>query len=219
MAKSKRIAAIDWMRGFVMILMVLDHVSMAYDAQHISSDSAASYVSGTPLPDFAFFTRWVSHLCAPVFVFLAGTALAISVERKVAKGFDSRKIDTDILLRGAFIALLDPTIISLFSGRLTIQVLYAIGVAMMCMALFRRFSSTALIIMALAWIGFGELLTIQVLPPQDSVESIIAALLVSTYASPDMVIKYPLLPWLAMMILGWVFGRYILLYNDGRTKI
>ncbi len=219
MAKSKRIAAIDWMRGFVMILMVLDHVSMAYDAQHISSDSAALYVSGTPLPDFAFFTRWVSHLCAPVFVFLAGTALAISVERKVAKGFDSSKIDKDILFRGAFIALLDPTIISLFSGRMTIQVLYAIGVAMMCMALLRRFSSTSLIIMALAWIGFGELLTIQVWPPQDSVESIIAALLVSTYASPDMVIKYPLFPWLAMMILGWVFGRYILLYNDGRTKI
>ena len=92
MVKSKRIAAIDWMRGFVMILMALDHVSMAYDAQHISSDSAALYVSGTPLPDFAFLTRWISHLCAPVFVFLAGTALAISVERKVAKGFDSGKV-------------------------------------------------------------------------------------------------------------------------------
>ena len=153
MAKSKRIASIDWMRGFVMILMLLDHVSMAYNAQHDSSDSAALYVSGTPLPAFEFFTRWISHLCAPVFVFLAGTALAISIERKLARGFDSSKIDRDILLRGAFIAILDPTIISLFSGRMTIQVLYAIGVAMMCMAFFRRFSSTSLIIMALAWIG------------------------------------------------------------------
>ncbi len=41
MTKSKRIAAIDWMRGFVMMLMVIDHVSMAYNAQHNSSDSAA----------------------------------------------------------------------------------------------------------------------------------------------------------------------------------
>ena len=123
MAKSKRIAAIDWMRGFVMILMALDHVSMAYNAQHISTDSAALYVSGSALPDFAFFTRWISHLCAPVFVFLAGTALAISVERKAARGIDSWLIDKDILFRGAFIALLDPTIISLFSGRMTIQVL------------------------------------------------------------------------------------------------
>jgi len=219
MTKSKRIAAIDWMRGFVMILMVVDHVSMAYNAEHNSSDSAALYVSGSPLPDLEFFTRWISHLCAPVFVFLAGTALAISVERKVSRGIDSWQIDKDILLRGAFIAILDPTIISLFSGRVTIQVLYAIGVAMMCMALFRRFSSTVLIVCALAWIGFGELLATQVWPPQENVKSIVSALLVSTYATPDMVIKYPLLPWLAMMILGWAFGRYLLDFKDGNTKV
>lgn len=219
MTKSKRIAAIDWMRGFVMILMVVDHVSMAYNAQHNSSDSAALYITGSSLPDLEFFTRWISHLCAPVFVFLAGTALAISVERKVSRGVDSWQIDKDILLRGAFIALLDPTIISLFSGRMTIQVLYAIGVAMMCMALFRRFSSTVLVLCALAWIGLGEMLTEMVWPPQDNIESIIAALLVSTYATSTMVIKYPLLPWLAMMILGWVFGRYLLSYKDGNTKI
>ena len=219
MTKSKRIAAIDWMRGFVMILMVVDHVSMAYNAQHNSSDSAALYVSGSPLPDWEFFTRWISHLCAPVFVFLAGTALAISVERKVSRGIDCWQIDKDILLRGAFIAILDPTIISLFSGRITIQVLYAIGVAMMCMALFRRFSSTTLIMCALAWVGFGELLTATVWPPQENVESIVAALLVSSYATSTMVIKYPLLPWLAMMILGWVFGRYLLDFKDGKTNI
>jgi uncharacterized membrane protein len=219
MTKSKRIAAIDWMRGFVMILMVVDHVSMAYNAQHNSSDSAALYVPGSPLPDLAFLTRWVSHLCAPVFVFLAGTALAISVERKVTKGIDSWQIDKDILLRGAFIALLDPTIISLFSGRITVQVLYAIGVAMMCMALLRRFSSTVLIVCALAWIGLGEMLIAMVWPPQENVESIIAALLISTYATSTLVIKYPLLPWLAMMILGWVFGRYLLAYKDGYTKV
>jgi uncharacterized membrane protein len=165
MTKSKRIAAIDWMRGFVMILMVVDHVSMAYNAQHDSSDSAALYITGSPLPGLEFFTRWISHLCAPVFVFLAGTALAISVERKVSRGIDSWQIDKDILLRGAFIAVLDPTIISLFSGRITIQVLYAIGVAMMCMALFRRFSSTVLILCALAWIVLGEMLTAMVWPP------------------------------------------------------
>lgn len=219
MIKSKRIAAIDWMRGFVMILMVVDHVSMAYNAQHNSSDSAALYVAGTPLPDLEFFTRWISHLCAPVFVFLAGTALAISVERKVSRGVDSWQIDKDILLRGAFIALLDPTIISLFSGRITIQVLYAIGAAMMCMALFRRFSSTVLIMCALAWIVLGEMLIAMVWPPGEGADSIIAALLISTYATSAMVIKYPLLPWLAMMILGWVFGRYLLSYKDGNTRI
>ena len=83
--KSKRIAAIDWMRGFVMILMVIDHVSMAFNGNHFSADTAALFDG--MLPDaFAFITRWMTHLCAPTFVFLAGTALAISVERKIARG-------------------------------------------------------------------------------------------------------------------------------------
>jgi len=219
MKKTKRIAAIDWMRGFVMLIMVLDHASMAYNVGHNSSDSASLHIKGAALPEFAFFTRCISHLCAPVFVFLAGTALAISVERKLAKGFASNKIDKDILFRGLFIALLDPTVISLFSGRLTIQVLYAIGVSMMCMVFLRRFSSTSLLILAFAWIGLGELLTAQVWPPQNNVESIISALFISTYSAPDLVIKYPLLPWLAIMLLGWVFGRYLLAFSEGKTRI
>ncbi|TYK65260.1 DUF1624 domain-containing protein [Colwellia echini] len=217
--KSTRIAAIDWMRGFVMIIMVLDHVSMAYNKGHIAADSAANYVAGTPLPVWEFITRWISHICAPVFVFLAGTALAISVERKLSKGFDSKGIDKGILLRGAFIALLDPTITSFFSGRLTFQVLYAIGVAMMCMAFFRRLSSAQLLIIAMAWILGGELVTAQFWFTNGQEQSIIVALLIGKYYTHDLSISYPVIPWLAVMILGWVFGRYILDYGQGKIKI
>jgi len=217
--KSKRIAAIDWMRGFVMIVMVLDHVSMAYNKGHISADSAASYVIGSPLPALEFFTRWISHICAPVFVFLAGTALAISVERKLSRGFDSKAIDKDILIRGAFIALLDPTITSFFSGKLIFQVLYAIGIAMMCMAFFRRLSSTQLIIIALAWILGGELVTAQFWFAGGQEQSIIVALLIGKYSSADLSISYAVVPWLSVMILGWVFGRYILNYGDGKVTV
>jgi uncharacterized membrane protein len=219
MVKSTRISAIDWMRGFVMIIMVLDHVSMAYNAEHLSTDSAASYTVGSALPAFEFFTRWISHLCAPVFVFLAGTALAISVERKLAKGFDSKAIDKDILIRGAFIALLDPTITSFFSGKLIFQVLYAIGVAMMCMAFFRRLSSPQLIIIALAWIIGGELATAQFWFAQGQEQSIIVGLLVGKYSSANLSISYAVVPWLSIMILGWVFGRYILDYGDGKVAV
>lgn len=214
MASSKRIAAIDWMRGFVMIIMVLDHVSMVYNAHHLGSDSVAKYVTGSPLPSFAFFSRWITHICAPTFVFLAGTALAISVERKVARGINSLQIDKDILIRGAFIVALDPTLISLFSGKLLFQVLYAIGAAMMCMALLRRFSTPILLILSLGWISFGEMLTTQNWPAN---QSIISALLFSTYTSATVSIMYPLLPWLAIMVLGWVFGRYLLAYQEGNT--
>jgi hypothetical protein len=106
--KSHRIAAIDWMRGLVMVLMVLDHSSMAFDRHHLDEDSAFYTGASTmALPAAEFLTRWMTHICAPTFVFLAGTALALSVERRVAKGTDPWQIDRDILMRGALIALLD----------------------------------------------------------------------------------------------------------------
>jgi uncharacterized membrane protein len=216
MGQAKRIAAIDWMRGFVMIIMVLDHVSMVYNINHIGSDSAAKYIAGTFLPEFNFFSRWITHICAPTFVFLAGTALAISVERKVARGIASWQIDKDILIRGAFIVVLDPTLISLGSGKLLFQVLYAIGAAMMCMALLRRFSTSTLLCLSFGWICFGELLTTANWPVE---QSIVSALLFATYTSSTVSIMYPLLPWLAIMVIGWVFGRYLLDYREGKTRI
>jgi uncharacterized membrane protein len=98
--KSHRTAAIDWMRGFVMVLMVIDHSSMAFDRNHLSQDSALYPDAATmALPSGEFFTRWMTHLCAPTFVFLAGTALALSIDRRVANGVKAWDIDKGILIR------------------------------------------------------------------------------------------------------------------------
>ena len=217
--KSNRIAAIDWMRGLVMVLMVIDHASMAFDSSHLAEDSAMyPGASTTTLPVAEFYTRWITHLCAPTFVFLAGTALALSVERRVAKGVRGWEIDKGILIRGGIIALLDPTIISLGSGRWTFQVLLAIGLSMMCMAPIRRMPSWALLALGLGWIGLGEIPTSWVWHPPGSATPV-AALFMATYGSPGMIIKYPLFPWLSMMILGWVLGRHMTRYAAGQSKI
>jgi uncharacterized membrane protein len=217
--KSNRIAAIDWMRGLVMILMVLDHVSMAFDGGHVAKDSAMYEDAATmALPAGEFFTRWVTHLCAPTFVVLAGTAMALSVERRVARGANAWEIDQGLLKRGAFIALLDPTIISLASGRLTFQVLFAIGLAMMCLAGLRRLPTWALLLGGLGWLGLGEFVTDWVWDPPGSA-SPLAALLLATFGNETMIIKYPLLPWLAMMVLGWVLGRHMVQFAAGRSRI
>jgi len=217
--KSNRIAAIDWMRGLVMLLMVIDHASMAFDGHHVAEDSALYAGAGTmALPAAEFLTRWITHLCAPTFVFLAGTALALSVERRVAKGVNGWEIDKGILVRGAIIALLDPTLISLGSGRWTFQVLFAIGLAMMCMAPLRRLPSWALVGLGLGWLGLGELPTLWAWHPPGSA-SPLAAFTMATYGSGTMIIKYPLLPWLAMMILGWVFGRHMNRFAAGESRI
>jgi uncharacterized membrane protein len=218
-AQKKRISTIDWMRGIVMIFMVIDHASMAFDGHHVAHDSALYPDAMTQaLPAAEFLTRWLTHLCAPTFVFLAGTALALSVERRVAKGMDAWTIDRGILIRGAIIALMDPTIISLGSGRLTLQVLLAIGLAMMCMAPLRRLPTWALLSVGFGWFAFGEIITGWVwTPPGNS--SIPAALTVATYGSDAMIIKYPVIPWLAMMVLGWVFGRHIVRFAAGKSRV
>jgi uncharacterized membrane protein len=217
---SQRIASIDWMRGLVMIIMLIDHVSMAFDGSHkeIAMDSARFAEAGTiTLPAFAFFTRWIAHICAPTFVLLAGTALALSVEKRMAKGMRGWEIDKGMLIRGLIIALIDPTLISLGSGHWNIGVLTAIGLSMMSMALLRRLPTTALLALALGWMVFGELITgIFWHPPGSS--SPLAAVFVANYAGDNLLIHYPVIPWLAMMILGWAFGRHIVQYNAGTKK-
>jgi uncharacterized membrane protein len=207
------------MRGLVMIFMVIDHAAMAFNRHHIDEDSAFyPHASVMDLPSAEFFTRWITHLCAPAFVFLAGTALALSVERRVVKGVDSWEIDRGILIRGAIIALLDPTLISLGSGRWTFQVLLAIGLSMICMVPLRRLPTWALLTVSLGWIAFGEIVTGWVWTPPGS-SSVLAAFLVATYGSSTMVIKYPVVPWLAMMILGWVLGRHLIRFAAGQSKV
>jgi len=207
------------MRGLVMILMVLDHASMAFDGQHVAEDSALyEHAETMALPAGEFLTRWITHLCAPTFVFLAGTALALSVERRVAKGASAWEIDKSMIVRGAIIALLEPTIISLGPGRWTFQVLFAIGLSIICMAALRRLPSWVLLALGLLWLGLGEFPTRWVWGPPGSA-SPLAAFTVATYGSNAMIIKYPLLPWLAMMVLGWVFGRNFTRFVTGQKVV
>jgi uncharacterized membrane protein len=216
---SQRISSVDWMRGLVMILMVIDHASMAFDGSHDPKDSALYQDAATVvLPAADFFTRWITHLCAPTFVFLAGTSLALSVERRVLRGMNAWSIDKNILIRGAIIALLDPTIISFGSGRWTFQVLLAIGVSMMCMALLRRLPTWGLLAVGIGWIFLGEIPTAWVWQPPGN-SSVWAAFTVATYGSDTLSVKYPVFPWLAIMVLGWVFGRHLIRVGAGATRV
>ena len=218
-SRPRRIAAIDWMRGFVMLLMIVDHASMAFDRNHLSEDSAMYANAATmALPAGEFFTRWMTHICAPTFVFLAGTALALSIERRVAKGANAWEIDKAILTRGAIIVLLDMTVISLGVGRFQLSVLYAIGASMMAMSVLRRLPTWALMSLGLGWFVGGEWLTGLVWSPPGPAP-IWAAMTIAVSGGDAMSIKYPVLPWLAMMMLGWCFGRHMNKHAAGKTGL
>src|SRR5262249_2032129 len=105
---SPRVVALDWMRGLVMVVMTVDHASDICTAGRFVTDAAFLYKPGTPLPVVQFLVRWMTHLCAPTFVFLAGTSLALSSQKRLKAGESAASISRSILVRGLLIAALDP---------------------------------------------------------------------------------------------------------------
>lgn len=210
---AERLAAVDWMRGFVMVLMTVDHSSVFYNKGRVAEDSAGMWHAGSALPLDQFLTRWITHLCAPTFLFLAGVSIALSTARRRARGEPESVSDRDLLIRGALIAGLDLTYLSLLAGVHLMQVLYAIGTSMIAMIGVRRLPDRAILALALGWFAFGELLTGLVWkPPAPS--SLPAALTVAQSLGKETVIIYPFVPWLCMMALGFVFGRQVLLVPE-----
>ena len=211
-----RLPAIDTMRGIVMVLMAMDHASHAFNAGRYARDSIAWYRPGSEIPAAQFLTRWVTHLCAPTFLFLAGFVLVLSVARRQARGDRERTIDKDIFIRGIFILLLDPFWMSFGFGEGTIfQVLYAIGAGFCCMVLLRRLGMVILLFIGLGLFLFGEALAEPALWAGGGQRpGPIGALLVTGFGTVKGVfVLYPLLPWLAYMIFGWVAGKFMLRHD------
>ena len=210
---SGRRASLDWMRGLVMVFMAIDHASMFYNAGRTSADSALLYVPGSELPLDQFLTRWITHLCAPTFLFLAGTAMALSIARRVERGQSDAEIDRFLVTRGLILIAIEFVMTPPGLTRLVVQVMYALGAAMICMALLRRLPAIWLAIAGVVWLGGGEAISGLVWAPDES-GSVGVALLVGQHVSEHALIIYPLLPWLAMMMVGWAFGQLLMKRPD-----
>jgi len=206
---TQRIAAIDWMRGIVMILMVLDHASWFFNTHRIFADSVLLYEVGRLFDTDQFLTRWITHICAPSFVFLAGTAIAISVAQRTEQGMAHAVINRDLLIRGAFIACLDLYVLSLALGKIVLQVLYAIGISMILMVPLRRLGRRALLVIALVILMGSEAL-LAVLWHPEYAAPLWLALTWAPVLGDSYTVLYPVIPWLAIMMLGWVFGEWLI---------
>ena len=212
-----RFPAIDVLRGFVMVLMTVDHASETMNHGRVFTDSIFFWKPGSPLPLAQFLTRWMTHLCAPTFVMLAGVSLAIAVESRRTKGDGERAIDRYILSRGALIVAFEVLWMSpvmLDPGRVLFQVLFAIGASLMCMALLRRLSDGALASLGFAIIIGGEAVAGGLMALH--VERAIPAALLflpGFFFDRHWIIAYPMVPWLGIMMLGWVLGRRLVAWR------
>ena len=215
MQKSdSRLLAIDVMRGLVMVIMTVDHASEAFNRGRVFTDATFLYTPGTPLPLAQFLTRWITHLCAPTFVLLAGTALALSTASRMRRGDAPREIDKHLAIRGALLIALDPTWMApifVGPGNFLFQVLYAIGASFLCMIPLRRLGDFALLAVGLG-LAVGDELLVGAAAATGTMSSLPVALLASggSFANGRFIIGYPFLPWLGIMCVGWVLGRKLL---------
>ena len=201
--------ALDWMRGIVMLLMALDHSSGEFNAGRLITDSALFYKPGTPLPALQFITRWITHLCAPTFVFLAGASLALSLGRRVERGESSASIDRHLLVRGVVIVALEivPSYFWMPPGKYLLQVLYAIGTAYLFMIPLRRLPVSVLVALAAAVLVFGEAVIGIAGWGRSGKTPLLATLLLAAGSRGPIIVAYPTLPWLAILLLGWGYGH------------
>lgn len=197
-----RDAAIDRLRGAVMVLMALDHARDFFgDTQRVPTDVATT----TPA---LFATRWVTHFCAPVFVFLAGTAAWFYAEARTRR--DAARF---LLSRGLFLVLLELTVVRLgwhfdpTSSNFTLQVIWAIGWSMIVLAGLVRSPRWAIAPFGLAVVALHHL--------ADGFAPRAASWLWSILHAPGRIgpflglrayVVYPLVPWLGVIALGFAFG-------------
>src|SRR5438309_11105826 len=129
----KRIDSVDLLRGIVMVIMMLDHTRDFLHYAIFQFDPLDLSKTTTAL----FLTRWITHFCAPVFVFLAGTGAYL----QFARGKSKRDLSRFLITRGLWLIVLEVTIVRLgaflnFDLRFLFffQVIFVIGFSMICLS-------------------------------------------------------------------------------------
>ncbi|MFX0207707.1 MAG: DUF1624 domain-containing protein, partial [Candidatus Hodarchaeota archaeon] len=146
-SNSSRIAAIDFVRGLVMILMALDHTSTYWNSGRVLGEFWFA-TRPNPMPDLLqFLTRFVAHWCAPTFVFLAGTSVILFESNRLRRGMSEKEITKHLVFRGLVLLLLEWTLIAwLFSAEsFYFGVLAAIGIGLIFYAFVRRLSTKVIL--------------------------------------------------------------------------
>ena len=207
-SKTRRIDSIDVLRGLVMVIMALDHVR---DYFH---QSANPLDLSTTTP-FLFLTRWITHFCAPVFVFLSGTSIYLQSLRKTKK-----VLQFFLIKRGLWLIFIEIVVISFawtFNPHFQIiilQVIWAIGISMVLLGLLVRLPFKVILV-----IGFLIVFGHNLLDMPESAPGFVPGFwwdllhhgFFARYPigqSHVLLILYPFLPWVGLMMLGYCTGVF-----------
>jgi uncharacterized membrane protein len=213
---KQRLDSVDLLRGLVMVIMALDHVRDYFTSAHFEPTD----LTRTTAP--LFFTRWITHFCAPVFVFLAGTGAYLSASR----GKPKRELARFLVTRGLWLVLLEVTwvrfgwMFNLDYQLVGLQVIWAIGWSMVALA--------ALIFLPVRIVGALGLLMIATHNLLDGIHADALGRAAPVWrvahemgmtdlpGNHHVFVAYPLVPWVGVMAAGYAFGE--LLRVDQATR-
>ncbi|MES2331738.1 MAG: heparan-alpha-glucosaminide N-acetyltransferase domain-containing protein [Bacteroidota bacterium] len=210
---KQRIHSIDIARGLIMIIMALDHTR---DFLHYPGLSPTNMQTTTVM---LFFTRWITHFCAPTFVFLSGVSVFLAGQRRTKK-----ELSSFLLKRGLWLILTDMLIMGwLFTFDfqyhiILLEVLWATGFGMILLALLIRTSLPVIATIAVV-IFFGHNILDYVSLPKDGLSGSLITIFLGPFrgmvpigANRSIAALYAAIPWSGAILLGYVFGR---LYQTG----
>jgi uncharacterized membrane protein len=206
-----RLASVDIIRGAVMVLMAIDHVRVY-----------SGLPAGGPTPGI-FFTRWITHFCAPAFIFLAGTSAFFYGRRHAG-------LPRFLLTRGLWLIVLDFTVMRLgwtfnvdVASYNMAGVLWAIGWSMIALALLSRLPVAVTGMIGVVMMAAHNLLPI----PSEGASALWKILYVGFWngpfrlgdGGPPVIVLYSLIPWVGVMAAGYAFGAILLMDPERRDRI
>ena len=230
-AETPRLFGLDAHRGLIMVVMAIDHASYFIARSH------SMEIWGAPLPvypdAFWFWTRWVTHLCAPGFFFLMGTGMTLFAGARLAHGWTEGQITRFFVLRGLLLVVLQIVVEDpawMFGdlsaahgaeiirggpmpgggtdGLIYLGVLFALGAAMVFWSIGRRASPWLIASISLAAVATTQLFT----PGPDHAQALypvfLRVLLIPGHTNVCVVL-YPVVPWLGVTGFGLLFGRLV----------
>ena len=216
---SYRIDSIDLLRGLVMIIMALDHTRDFFHTEGMTGNPL-DLATTTP---FLYFTRWITHFCAPVFVFLAGTGAFFQSQRKSKK-----ELSWFLISRGLWLLLVEIFVMNFaFSfdvhySLIGLQTIWSIGISMIILGLVIWLPFTAILVLGSVIVLGHNALDYYEAGLKESpgwfYDLVHHVGFYKLWDGHSLLILYPFLSWCGLMMLGYCFGKFFLSVESKQRK-
>ena len=215
---KQRVASIDFLRGAIMIIMALDHVRDYFHFSAFQFDPLDLDKTTAPI----FFTRWITHYCAPVFMFLAGTSAFLVGQRKGRKD-----LAAFLLKRGLWLVFLELIVVN-FGWNFDINfhtilfiTIWALGISMIALAGIIYLPKQLILAVGIVLV-FGHNLLDGIRVEEQNAAAFGWSLLhqpnLFQWHGELVLVGYPVLPWIGVMTLGYCLGNFYIASFDAAKR-